>query len=445
MKLKNLGKLGNRLLHSIIVTAVIIFIIILLSVISIRVFLNVNIKGQRSLDFIDEAATQMYQAIIDQEIGQRGYLVTKDDIYLQTYYEGLENFSDSTEVLFQESRKFPLLVHKTEEFIEQGRHFRDYYVKYHINLVKNGNRPSEEELLKSEMELAEFRQQYKEYYLLVEEQRAVVRDAMRYRINFVLISIVAAITIIIAINVIVNINLLRAVIRPIIDLSNSVKFYTEHDFSKNVPAYHKRDELYDLIQNVDIMRNELSSNIKSLEQMVNIDALTGLFNRRYFSQHFEKQWEWAKKHSKPISLIILDIDHYKLFNDTYGHLAGDECLKKIANYLASFNDPPFHFVSRYGGEEFCLLFLSRTEEEVVHMSKQIMNDILELKIPHETSPTHQYVTVSIGVASIIPTEETTSQQLILMADRALYSSKNNGRNKVTVLNEIEQKQVDSVK
>lgn len=438
MKLKNLGKLGNRLLHSIIVTAVIIFIIILLSVISIRVFLNVNIKGQRSLDFIDEAATQMYQAIIDQEIGQRGYLLTNDEIYLQSYYDGLERFSNNTEVLYQESRKFPLLIHKTEDFIEQGKSFRDYYVKYHINLVKNGNHPTKEELLKSELELEEFRQLYNDYYILVEEQRADVRNAMRFRINFVLISIVVAISLIIAINVIVNINILRKVIRPIIDLSNSVKSYTEHDFTKNVPDYEKRDELYDLIRNVDIMRNELSSNIQSLKQMVNIDALTGLYNRRYFSQHLEEQWKWAKNNSQSVSLILLDIDHYKLFNDTYGHLAGDDCLKKIAKYLSSFNEPPLNFVSRYGGEEFCLLLISRSQDEVVRISEKIREDVLNLKIPHETSPTHKYVTVSIGIASIFPNKETTSQQLILLADRALYCSKNNGRNLVTVFNEIEQ-------
>lgn len=400
-----------------------------------------NITGQRSLDFIDEAATQLYQAVIDQEIGQRGYVLTNDEEFLETYYIGYENFSKSSDELLQEARKFPLLLHKTEEFIEQGKNYRDYYIRYHINLAKNGARPSNEQLLKSEMELEEFRQNYHDYYLLVEEQRSIVRDKMRFRINSVLISIVIAISLIIFINVIVNINILKSVIRPIIDLSNSVKSYTEHDFRKNVPVYEKQDELFDLIKNIDIMRNELSSNIKSLEHMVNIDALTGLYNRRYFNEHFKNQWEWANKNSEPISLILLDIDNYKLFNDTYGHLAGDDCLKKIADYLSKFNDPPFNFVSRYGGEEFSLLFLSRSKEEVIQLSEQIREDILNLKIPHETSPTHKYVTVSIGVASVIPNEETSSQKLILKADRALYYSKNNGRNQVTYFNEIQQKEM----
>lgn len=444
MKIRTLGKLGNRLLHSIIVTAIIIFIIIVLSAIAIRIFLNANITGQRSLDFIDESATELYEAVINQEIGQRGYSLTNDEKFLESYYEGLDNFSESSSKILLESKKYPLLKEATEDLVEKGRNYKERYVDYYINLTRSGKHVTDEQLLESEGALEEFRQSYIDYYLLVEDQRSVVRNTMRFRINSILISIVVAVSLIIAINVIVNINILKSVIRPIIDLSNSVKAYTEHDFSKQVPVYQKNDELYDLIQNVDIMRSELSNNIQSLEHMANIDPLTGLFNRRYFNEHLESQWEWAKNHSKPVSLILLDIDHYKLFNDTYGHLAGDECLKNIAQYLSKFNDLPFNVVSRYGGEEFCLLILSRPEDEVIQLSEQIREEVLDLKIPHPSSPTNDFVTISIGIASVIPNDKMTTDDLIVMADHALYHSKNNGRNQVTIYHELEHENFDLV-
>lgn len=432
MIFSTLGRLGNRVLHSFIVTAIIIFIIILLTVIFIRVFLNENIQGQRSLDSIDETATQIYEAVNDQIMGQRGYSITNDESFLDTYYTGVEDFNEKSVELKKAVEDFPVLKNQTEEFLEAGQYILDSFIHPYIEMQKNGQAINRETLQKSEKAVDEFRSIYADYYTLIDDERTTVRNTMQFKINFTLISIVIAILIVLIVNVVINIKILKKVIQPLIQLSSSVKAYTEHDFSKNVPVYKKQDELNELIQNIDIMRNELAENIQSLQYMANIDALTGLYNRRYFNQHLEEQWKWAVEHAEPISLILLDIDHYKKYNDTYGHVKGDECLQAIAECLKQHNEHPNKFVSRYGGEEFCLLLLSHSEEEVAKLSEQIRKDIQNLQLPHETSPTNPYVTVSVGTAFLLPKEGSNPNELILMADEALYHSKNNGRNQVTI-------------
>lgn len=236
---------------------------------------------------------------------------------------------------------------------------------------------------------------------------------------------------IIIVNLLINFQLLKSVIRPIVELSSCVRFYTEHDFSKTIPVYRKNDELLELVKNIDIMRTELSNSISSLEAKVNYDELTGLYNRRYFNEFFMKEWESAMENAKNVSLILFDIDHYKDFNDTYGHIAGDECLKILSQCIQSYNNNPLNCAARYGGEEFSILLLQQTEQEAVVIAEEIRNAILDLRIPHKASPIHEYVTVSLGVASVIPMSEMNPNDLISMADEALYASKQTGRNRVT--------------
>lgn len=432
-----LGKLGRRLFKSIILTAIIILIIVSISAISIRLFLNVNIDGQRSLDLIGDDATEMYQAMMEIEIAQLGYNLTKSDHYIHTYVAAKKEYEKKSNELLEETKKFQLLMKQTPTFVEKGREYQEQFVESHFKIIDEGRHPTKEQILESAIVLQEFRQIYNDYQIHIEDERSKFRNDMRNRINITLITLVLTVMVIIFINVLVNYKVLRSMIRPIIDLSKSVKAYTEHDFSIKVPTYEKNDELSDLIQNIDYMRRELSNNIQSLEHMVTTDALTGLYNRRYFNEHLEKQWEWAKKKSNYVSLIMFDIDHYKMFNDFYGHVEGDKCLQKIAEYLYQFNNPPFKFVSRYGGEEFSVLLLNCNHEQALSISEEIREAVLNLKIPHETSPTNPYVTVSVGVATVIPRGVLKSRDLILMADKALYHSKNNGRNRVTAYSSIE--------
>lgn len=431
MKLNSLGKLGNRLLSSIIVSALVIVLLVITSVVSVRIFLNVNIQGQKALDSIEESNNHLFKSLIDQETGQRGYNLTKDVMFLEPYYQGTKEFSESSKELIKKTGKFPDLSTEIKKTIQKGQYWQDNYGELLVDLTRKGEQPSVQILHEGKKVLDDFRYISGNFSEQIDAQRSNVRNTMQTRINFTLATLVIILIGIIFINLLINFRLLKSVIKPIIELNSCVKCYTEHDFTKGTPTYRKTDELFELIKNVDLMRIELSNSIGSLELKVNYDELTGLYNRRYFNEFIIKKWELAKVNAENFSLILFDIDHYKNFNDTYGHLAGDECLKTISHCLQAYNVEPLNFVARYGGEEFAVILLQRTEQEALSIAENIRNAIFDLKIPHKTSPSYDYVTVSTGVVTIVPMGEMMPNNIISMADEALYKSKQNGRNQVT--------------
>lgn len=161
----------------------------------------------------------------------------------------------------------------------------------------------------------------------------------------------------------------------------------------------------------------------------NNDGLTGVANRRHFDQKLASEWEIARENSTFISLILFDIDYFKLYNDTYGHLAGDACLQNIAAYLKKLVQAP-HLVARYGGEEFAIILINLTEEETNQFAEKIRLVVESLRIPHKTSKNSEYITVSLGCYSVIPSSLSSQKELIHKADQALYEAKKNGRNRV---------------
>jgi diguanylate cyclase (GGDEF)-like protein len=167
-----------------------------------------------------------------------------------------------------------------------------------------------------------------------------------------------------------------------------------------------------------------------LERLSKIDALTNIYNRGYFNIEFEKQWEYASRLKLRLSLLLVDVDYFKAFNDNYGHLLGDACLVHIAKIINQVGKRETDLAARFGGEEFVLLILENEGKEATEIA-----EVLRQKI--ENSPFYVDgksfpVTVSIGVASIQPTYKTDSRQLIEQADSALYKAKNQGRNLVIV-------------
>jgi len=157
------------------------------------------------------------------------------------------------------------------------------------------------------------------------------------------------------------------------------------------------------------------------------DALTGIPNRRAFDERLEQLLEEAKHQQTPLSLILIDVDAFKSYNDTYGHLKGDECLKEVARVLK--RQARYGQVARYGGEEFTVL-LSRGAEDARHIAERIRQDILDLNITHERYEPLCRVSVSLGLTSLIPEAETTEKEVIDLADQALYRAKENGRNQI---------------
>ncbi len=175
---------------------------------------------------------------------------------------------------------------------------------------------------------------------------------------------------------------------------------------------------------------ELKRKQELLEKYAFIDALTEIPNRRRFDEVIDREWHRALRASYPISLMILDIDHFKLYNDSYGHGKGDDCLRRVAGSLAEVLRRSSDFVARYGGEEFVVILPDSDLSQALETAKKIQDIIDALLIAHELSPVADHVTFSIGVATMTPENGKHHQELIEAADKKLYEAKSSGRHHI---------------
>ncbi len=178
------------------------------------------------------------------------------------------------------------------------------------------------------------------------------------------------------------------------------------------------------------LKTHLEEANRRLEELSQQDGLTQIANRRRFDEYFESEWKRAKRYNYPLSLIMLDIDFFKLYNDTYGHVAGDECLKNVALLFRQCLKRPEDLVARYGGEEFAAILPNTDRNGARVVSQEIQTRLEEKKILHESSVISPYLTVSIGAVTWIPESDKTPGRLVQMADQALYSAKKRGRNTI---------------
>ena len=167
-----------------------------------------------------------------------------------------------------------------------------------------------------------------------------------------------------------------------------------------------------------------------LKELTTFDSVTGIRNRQFFDEVFEQEWRRALRQQYDISLLLLDIDHFKKVNDTYGHLAGDECLSAVAQEIDKMLNRPSDVVARYGGEEFVVILPYASTDNALHLATQIC-DSLAARV-FNADGNNISVTVSIGVSSTVPGEEGRPRDLVSQADEALYHAKSKGRNRVCV-------------
>lgn len=165
-----------------------------------------------------------------------------------------------------------------------------------------------------------------------------------------------------------------------------------------------------------------------LQHLVTNDSLTGIANRRYFDEVIEDEWRRAQRGHYPLALLMVDIDHFKAYNDHYGHQKGDEALRIVAKTLAGFGKRAGDMVARYGGEEFVMISAGTAYKDAIALANKICKAISNVRIPHDNSPVSSVVTVSIGVAVITPLLEQDVSTLIHDSDKNLYQAKANGRN-----------------
>jgi diguanylate cyclase (GGDEF)-like protein len=183
-------------------------------------------------------------------------------------------------------------------------------------------------------------------------------------------------------------------------------------------------------------RRQLEQRNRDLERLSALDTLTQIANRRRFDAVLRQEWRRAVRDEAPVSLLFCDIDYFKRFNDTYGHQAGDECLVRVAQAMEETLNRPADLVARYGGEEFIALLVDTDADGARMLAERMRARIEELRVENRDSAVGPFLTVSLGVATVVPNPTLRPEDLVDLADRALYAAKASGRNRVSTSAEL---------
>jgi two-component system chemotaxis family response regulator WspR len=176
-------------------------------------------------------------------------------------------------------------------------------------------------------------------------------------------------------------------------------------------------------------QQKLQESNLELQRLTNTDGMTGIANRRYFDEYLAAEWRRARREQSPLSMLMIDVDNYKLYNDTYGHVAGDNVLRQVASAIDTSCHRPADLAARFGGEEFAMILPSTSPGGARLLAEKVRRAVEDLRIPHDVSSAADRVTVSVGCATIVPTGDEPATQLIERADLAMYSAKEKGKNR----------------
>ncbi len=214
-------------------------------------------------------------------------------------------------------------------------------------------------------------------------------------------------------------------------LQSKVKIFLELYRQRRL-LEEKTKELDAKVLELETLQYKLEASNEKLRQLSSLDGLTDIPNRRFFDETMAREWQRGIRNQKPLSLILADIDHFKAFNDAYGHVVGDDCLKRVAKALGESILREVDTIARYGGEEFAAILPETDEAGGVMIIERMLENIENLKIPHVASPTADHITVSFGLSTMVPDPDINPTQLIESSDKALYLAKNSGRNTYTI-------------
>jgi diguanylate cyclase (GGDEF)-like protein len=228
----------------------------------------------------------------------------------------------------------------------------------------------------------------------------------------------------------------KLIVSPIRALANRAERFGRGEFDTPMQPITWIAEFQSLAAAFDDMAHKLAARERELRaanrhltELATSDGLSGLANRRGFDARLEAEWQLAAELKRPIALLMIDVDHFKLFNDRYGHIEGDHCLRGVGEVLLKTSKGEADFAARYGGEEFVLLLPGAGVEKAVQMAERLRRNVESLSFSNSQSP-WGFVTISIGVASLIPEEGDTVEKLVEAADAGLYAAKRRGRNTV---------------
>jgi len=212
---------------------------------------------------------------------------------------------------------------------------------------------------------------------------------------------------------------------------DSINGGSYHNIANRSPFHgHFEDRVQERTDELQVALRELSEANKALEALSTIDGLTGVKNRRYFDNAYKIEWKRSHRDRLPLSILMIDIDHFKAVNDKYGHLAGDDCLRAIAQTIKTKVRRPPDAVARYGGEEFTVILPSTPMAGAIHVAESIRKAIEKMAVSFEEGTIN--LTVSIGVATLTPEDINNPEVIISSADNAMYQAKKNGRNQISV-------------
>jgi two-component system chemotaxis family response regulator WspR len=199
--------------------------------------------------------------------------------------------------------------------------------------------------------------------------------------------------------------------------------------SRSYMTLLQRDEAYRALR---VSQQQLLDTNLVLQRLMNSDGLTGLSNRRHFDEYLELEWRRSIREQTQLSLLMIDVDYFKAYNDAFGHLEGDEALRQVAKAIRANSSRPSDLPARYGGEEFALVLPNTSPGGARLLAEKLRQTIAGMNIPHIAPSQGSSLTVSIGLATVVPQVGSHSRQLIQTADQGLYAAKHNGRNQVAV-------------
>jgi len=223
--------------------------------------------------------------------------------------------------------------------------------------------------------------------------------------------------------------------RPMRTISEAARKVAQGNFTIRIPPSRKdgkKDYIEVMFDDFNTMTEELASAYEKLKALATIDELTKLDNRRSFLEHIDLIWKQNHRLNLPVTVLMIDIDYFKKYNDSLGHLEGDQALIAVAQCLKNNVKRETDFVARFGGEEFVCVLPFLKKDEALKFAKTLVQSVEDMKIPHPMSLHSKYVTISVGMANAVPNDNNSHVQLLDEADKALYSAKESGRNRVVM-------------
>lgn len=385
-----------------------------------------------SLLLTDTQAMQIddkWQLVIGEIVSRAGEVLIVDQLYLfeeqfkrkQALFEDINAAIQSNQISVSESQKNNItqlanIIVAPESGIYALRNEQLKLIgraRGRANMLRN--------LIKDYARLTEFESYQLNTEILNDARQATV--AIKQQIQTISFVFAAAIASILVFSLFVS----RYVVGRLLSMQQQIK---QRINGRNQAIFMAgNDEITDLARTFESFAMEIEEQKQALADMSRIDPLTGIANRREFDERFTQEINTAHRQSWPVSLLLLDIDFFKQFNDNYGHAQGDICLKETAELLKRQPMRKTDLLARYGGEEFIILLPNTATEGAIKLAQEILNSFRGARIPHEHSAIADHLTVSIGIHTEFNVSKEIAETLFVRADKALYQAKENGRNR----------------